>query len=121
MPEPRAGTARVVSWDGTTAEVEHDGSCDLVVNRTFYPGWFASVDGGPERPVARAEIGVQAVRLEGKGKSRVSFHFRPNGMATASRVSISALILAGLGTILVFLIPRLRRPAAGTAGPIGII
>ena len=120
LPEPRAGTARVVSWDGTTAEVEHDGSCDLVVNRTFYPGWFASVDGGPERPVARAEIGVQAVRLEGKGKSRVSFHFRPNGMATASRVSISALVLAGLGTILVVLIPRLRRPAAGTAGPIGM-
>jgi hypothetical protein len=112
-PEPRAATARVVSWDGATAEVEHDGSCDLVVNRTYYPGWFASIDGGPERPVARAEIGVQAVRLTGQGTSRVTFHYRPTGMATAVRVSLSAVALAGLAVIVALLPPWLRRIVPG--------
>jgi hypothetical protein len=113
LPEPRAGAVRVVSWDGATAKVEHDGSCDLVVNRTYYPGWFASIDGGPERPVARAEIGVQAVRLTGKGTSRVTFRYRPNGMETAVRVSLSAVVLAGLAAIVALLSPWLRRTVPG--------
>ena len=46
--------------------MEHDGTCDLVINRTYYPGWYASVNEDPERPVTRAEIGVQAVRSGGE-------------------------------------------------------
>lgn len=109
LPEPRARGARVVSWDGATAEVEHDGSCDLVVNRTYYPGWFASIDGGAKRPVARAEIGIQAVRLTGKDTSRVTFHYRPTGMARAVRVSLAAIALAVLATIMALLIPWLSK------------
>src|SRR5271166_6039282 len=41
---PIATIAKVISWDGRTAFVEHDGTCDLVINRTYYPGWFASVN-----------------------------------------------------------------------------
>ena len=39
-----AAMAKVISWDGRTAVVEHDGACDLVINRTYYPGWLASVN-----------------------------------------------------------------------------
>ena len=76
---PIATIAKVISWDGRTAFVEHDGTCDLVINRTYYPGWFASVNEGPEHPVVRAEIGVQAVRLERHGPSRVSSPTGPRG------------------------------------------
>lgn len=78
--EPRASSARVVGWDGRTAVVEHDGPCDLVVHRTYYPGWLVSIDGGPERPVSRAELGVQAVHLEGRGTTRARFAYRPTNL-----------------------------------------
>jgi len=96
---PRASSAKVVSWDGRTAHVEHDGSCDLVISRTYYPGWMASINDGPEQPVARAEVGVQAVRLVGNGPSRVSFSYRPTHLRLISRLSIGAVILAGLGLL----------------------
>jgi len=97
--EPRASSARVVEWDGRTAVVEHDGPCDLVVNRTYYPGWMVSIDGGPERPVSRAELGVQAVHLEGSGTSRARFAYRPTNQSWALWIGGAALLsaLAGLG------------------------
>ncbi|HMF36066.1 MAG TPA: hypothetical protein VKF17_05480, partial [Isosphaeraceae bacterium] len=96
---PIATTAKVISWDGRTALVEHDGTCDLVINRTYYPGWFASVNEGLEQPVARAEIGVQAVRLVGHGPSRVTFAYRPAGPRAACAISLGASGLACLGLI----------------------
>ncbi len=96
---PMAAAAKVTSWDGRNAVVEHDGSCDLVINRTYYPGWFASVNDGPERPVSRAEIGVQAVRLDGQGPSRVRFAFRPPGLAAATTIALGACGLACLGLL----------------------
>ena len=34
---PDAGHARLTAWDGTTATVEHDGACDLVIARNVRP------------------------------------------------------------------------------------
>jgi hypothetical protein len=96
---PRASEARVLSWDGRTASVEHDGSCDLVINRTYYPGWFASVNDGPKLPVNRAELGIQVVHLTGSGPSRVTFGYHPENLRNATRVSLAA---AGLGVALGF-------------------
>ncbi len=94
----------MISWDGRTVVVEHDGSCDLVINRTYYPGWMASVDGGSERAVARAELGIQAVHLDGKGTSRVTLAYRPAYLGRASRIGLAAIALAGL-----FLVVALAR------------
>lgn len=96
---PRADSARVVDWNGRTALVEHDGPCDLVINRTYYPGWVVSIDDGPERPVSRAELGVQAVHLEGAGTSRARFAYRPTNLRWTLWVAGAALLaaLAGLG------------------------
>jgi hypothetical protein len=95
--EPRATSARIVSWDGQAAVVEHDGRCDLVINRTFYPGWFASINDAPEQPVIRAELGIQAVPLRGKGTTRVAFAYRPTGIKVASELSLGALAFAWVG------------------------
>jgi len=111
MPaRPPARLARLVSWDGRAATVEHDGPCDLIVSRTFDPGWQASIDGGPERPVVRVNGGLQAVRLEGNGVHRVTLRYRPPGIILWATISlVSAAILVVLATAsLVRRTPRLR-------------
>jgi hypothetical protein len=88
---PRARAARVVSYDGRAAVVEHDGVCDLVIQRTFYPGWTARLDGGPPQPVFKADGGLQAVRLPGSGTTRVTFAYHPTGLRPTTIVAATAL------------------------------
>ena len=38
----------MLRWDGITGEVEHDGWFDLIIRRTYVPGWWAFVERGPE-------------------------------------------------------------------------
>lgn len=106
---PRARSARVVRWDGLSGEIEHDGACDLIVRRTWYPGWSARIDGGPDQPVRHVNGGLQGVRLDGSGLSRVTLTYRPTGLRFSSRTSLvattSALIVVGFGLV--------RRPRAG--------
>jgi hypothetical protein len=90
----RATSARLLSWDGRTAVVDHDGTCDLVVNRTYYPGWVARVNDGPKHPVRRAEAGVQSVRLPGRGLTRVTFQYRPTRLAESVAVTTGAVIVS---------------------------
>jgi hypothetical protein len=109
-PGPRARSAKLVAWDGRRAVVEHDGDCDLVVRRTYYPGWEASIDGAPARPVTKADGGLQAVRLEGSGNSRVEFRYRPTDLVPAamtSALATSAALLALIGAAM------RRRPSRG--------
>jgi hypothetical protein len=107
-PGPRAGRARVVRWDDLSGEVEHDGTCDLVIARTSYPGWTARVNDGPERPVATADGGLLAVRLEGRGVSRVRLRYRPTGLTLWAGLSIGATTAALL--VLGMAAARRRRP-----------
>jgi hypothetical protein len=90
---PDAQRARLTSWDGTTATVEHDGPCDLVIARTFDPGWLARVDDRPQRPVVPVDAGFQAVRLDGAGIHRVSLHYRASRIALWSAITIVAATL----------------------------
>jgi hypothetical protein len=91
QPEPRARSARIVWWEGLSGEVEHDGACDLVVRRTYAPGWTARVDDGPETPVSRVDGGLQGIRLNGSGRSRVVLTYRPPGLAPALAATVLAL------------------------------
>ncbi len=121
LPPPQdapATDARVESYDGRTAIVEHDGSCDLVVNRTYYPGWFASVNGGLEVPVSRAELGIQTVPLAGRGRSTVRLTYRPATIGWSSVLSISSISFLGFG-LLLELARALRSRNSGKGGSPG--
>ena len=68
-------------WDGTAATVEHDGPCDVVIARTFDPGWQAGIDEGRAPPIFPVDGGFLAVRLDGLGVDRVAMRYRPPGLA----------------------------------------
>jgi uncharacterized membrane protein YfhO len=78
--------------------VEHDGTCDLVLTRAFDPGWRARVNDGPERPVFQADGGLVAVRLPGRGPSRVTLRYAPRGLIPGAAASTAAVATA-LGVI----------------------
>ncbi|HEV3168284.1 MAG TPA: hypothetical protein VGZ22_30045 [Isosphaeraceae bacterium] len=99
----RASSARILEWDGLSGKVEHDGSCELVIRRTYYPGWTARLDDGPARPVHWADGGLQGIRLVGSGTTRVTVQYHPTGLVPATRISAIALA-AAVGLILACLL-----------------
>jgi hypothetical protein len=110
-----ASSARLISWDGSTATVEHEGTCDLVVARTFDAGWLARVGEGPEKPVLPVSAGFQAVRVEGSGTHRVSLRYQPPQFTLYAMVSLGALVLAA-GIVLAAFVAWARSPARGQDG-----
>ncbi len=87
----RARSARVVAWDGLHGEIEHDGVCDVVIRRTYAPGWVARVDGGAEIPVLRVDGGLQGVRLSGAGRTRIELRYRPPHWPLVVAISLLSL------------------------------
>jgi hypothetical protein len=94
LPDPIAKSAKVVSWKGLGGLVEHDGSCILIVRRTYYPGWHYRVNDGPEQPVRSVDGGLQAVLLFGNGTSHVRLGYRPTGLVPSEAVSLVCLASA---------------------------
>ena len=85
-----ATSARLISWDGSTATVEHEGTCDLVIARTFDRGWLARIGDGPEQPVLPVDGGFQAVRVEGSGTHRVEISISARRFSLFAAISLAA-------------------------------
>jgi len=96
VPGPRARSAQIRFWDGRQGDVDHDGICDLVIRRTYAPGWSARVNGGPEIPVRPIDGGLQSIRLPGAGSSHVSVHYRPPRWTAACAISVASLVVTVL-------------------------
>jgi hypothetical protein len=94
LPLPTAQKARVRTYDGQVATVEHDGSCFLIIRRTYYPGWTSQVNDGPELPILKLNGGIQGVLLTGSGTSHISFRYRPTDLPRAVRIAAGALLVA---------------------------
>jgi uncharacterized membrane protein YfhO len=89
--------------------VEHDGTCDLVIRRTYAPGWTARVNDGPAAPVVRVDGGLQGVRLVGTGPSRVSVEYRPPLFTWAVAISLVASAVTLLVLVADVLVSRRGR------------
>lgn len=100
-----ARTARLERWDGEIAIIRHDGPCLLVMNRMFYPGWQAVVDNASPVVVSRVDGGLQAVRIGGKGLSRVRLEYRPTNRLPLSLLSLFSSVSA----VSVVLVGRVRK------------
>jgi len=85
-----AQTAQVKAWDDRTLVVENDGTCYLVVRRTYYPGWFYQINGGPERPILKVNGGLQCVPLTGAETNRVTFDYRLPGQCVGAAISLGS-------------------------------
>jgi hypothetical protein len=85
---PRARSARILRWDGRSAIVEHDATCDLVLTRAFAPGWRARDARGGEHRILRVDGGLQAVRLEGAGVTAVRLRYEPPALRAAAAVAL---------------------------------
>jgi hypothetical protein len=94
LPPPVATIGHVKSWDGRTAVVEHNGSCILVMRRTYYPGWKARIDDGAPRPVRKVDGGLQGVCLSGASISRVTVTYEPTDLRRGVTISLVALTIA---------------------------
>jgi hypothetical protein len=94
----RARRAVVESWDARRAVVDQDGTSDLIIRRTWYPGWSARVDGGPWEKVHKVNGGLQAVRVPGAGRHEVEFRYTPTHLGIGGSISLIA-IGASLGMV----------------------
>jgi hypothetical protein len=95
-PGPRARSAHVRRWNGRQGDIDHDGTCDLVIRRTYTPGWTARVNDGPEIPVVPVDGGLQSVRVAGAGSSHISLQYRPPRWRVAVAISTASLAAAVL-------------------------
>jgi hypothetical protein len=105
---PDVRSARLVSWDGVTATVEHSGPCDLVLARTFDSGWTARIDDGPEEAVLQVDAGFQAVRIGGSGMHVVKLSYLPRHFFLWAGISAVAGVFA-IGTLTTLLAGMARR------------
>jgi len=94
FPGPSAQVASVQSWDGQTAIVKHDGSCILILRRTYYPGWVFRIGNSPEQAVLKVNGGLQGVPLVGSATSRVEVRYRPTKLSLSLTISLTALTAA---------------------------
>jgi hypothetical protein len=95
VPErPDARSARLLSWDGRVARIDHEGPCDLVIARSFDPGWLARTSDGPEAPVVPVDGGFQAVRITGSGTDSVTLRYQPARLLLWTSVSLVSAVLA---------------------------
>ncbi len=90
-PGPLARSAHIVRWDAYGGEVDHDGSCDIVITRTYLPGWTARIDDALEVPVVPVDGGLQSVHLSGSGRTRVALRYRSPRLVAALAVSAASL------------------------------
>ena len=94
--ERAIGRATISHEDAQEILIDADASRDgfLLLADTYYPGWFAEVDGRPA-PVYRANLMLRAVPVP-RGHHIVRFVYDPPGLITGLQItmlSVSLLIL----------------------------
>ncbi|NNE43962.1 MAG: YfhO family protein, partial [Gemmatimonadetes bacterium] len=96
-PAPSSpGTARYLPGnERVEVEIAPERTALLVVTDCWYPGWKAFVDGA-ERPIHRVDHTFRGVVVH-PGDRRVVFEYHPASFRHGTMLSLSALVLLGLG------------------------
>ena len=90
------GSARIESWRTNQVVVRASSShpATLLIVQVWYPGWQARIDGGPWRPVLRADGAFQAVPLPA-GTHQVTLRFRSPRQTWGLIIALLTLLLTG--------------------------
>jgi hypothetical protein len=111
-PSPRdAVTARDSTPEHMAFDVQSDQDGFLVLTQSFYPGWEVTVDGLPDRLVGADDL-FQAVHLTA-GNHRVEFTYAPRSVLLGAVISLAALAVCLVGSLLLW---QRRRPLAHPSG-----
>jgi hypothetical protein len=89
-----ATQASVRSWTRTSAVVEHDGACILIMPQANFRGWQSRVTSGPWLPLMSVNGGFQAVFLQGAALSRIELRYAPSGWPIVATASLTATAVA---------------------------
>jgi hypothetical protein len=94
------GVATITSYaaDAVTIHTSADADAWLVLSDTYYPGWFASVD-GQSTPLLRGDVLFRAVPVPA-GEHSVEFHFEPVSVKLGLLISLAAMLLVAGGLVL---------------------
>ncbi len=113
---PDARLARLTSWDGASATVEHDGPCDLVIGRTFDPGWLARRRRRPGTagPLRGRRVPGRAARRGRRPSGEICY--RTPRFVLWSAISIAAAVLE-VATAVILCRPRRPDPSGNIRSP----
>jgi uncharacterized membrane protein YfhO len=62
----------------------------VVLSDTYYPGWYASVDGQPT-PIYEVDLALRAVAVP-KGTHNVNFRYRPPSVYWGATLTLAGLL-----------------------------
>jgi uncharacterized membrane protein YfhO len=117
-PDP---PVEVVSEDSDRVHlaVERDSPGYLVLGRTHFPGWKATVNGRPA-PVLRANFAFCAIELDA-GKSEIDFHYAPDSFRNGLAISVACPVLGALLALAAWLWKRRRTEAIPSAAALAAV
>jgi hypothetical protein len=89
----------VTKYAPSDISISADMSCDgmLVLSDTYYPGWYASVDGHPA-PIYEVDIAFRGVPVP-KGVHVVTFRYRPRSVYWGAALTFTGLLGAAVLTL----------------------
>jgi hypothetical protein len=85
-------TVLVTKYAPSSVSINADMSCDgmVVLSDTYYPGWYASVDGQPT-PIYEVDLALRAVPVP-KGTHNVNFRYRPPSVYWGATLTLAGLL-----------------------------
>lgn len=106
LPSEMSGTVRLVSYLADRVELEASMVTPglVVLTDSYYPGWYAEIDGTPV-PITRANYFTRGV-FAGAGDRRIVFEYRPTAYRAGALISVATLLAA----VVVALAPLRQRP-----------